>query len=101
MFHDFFLNAIKPFLSDHFSRVVYYWQIDFDLSVIEHEKPDVIIYEVVERKLMRHRLPSSDRLQSLMKRKDPPRTKDRTEKRDPAPPDEKIGEAVHGAASGE
>ncbi len=67
VFHDSFMNAIKPFLSEHFSRIAYYWQRNFDPSVIEHERPDVVIQEIVERRLVRNR-PVSDLFNKFMKR---------------------------------
>ena len=49
VFHDSFFNYVKPFLAGHFSRLAcfqVYSRADF--SLIEREKPDVVIYEIAE-----------------------------------------------------
>jgi alginate O-acetyltransferase complex protein AlgJ len=49
VFHDSFFNFIKPYLADNFSRMMCmqsYYRID--LSIIDIEKPDVVIYEMAE-----------------------------------------------------
>ena len=51
VFRDSFVSQLVPFLSEHFSRVVYMWQNDFDASLVQHEKPDVVIQEIVGRHL--------------------------------------------------
>jgi hypothetical protein len=53
MFRDSFGAHLVPFLSEHFQRIVYAWQDvpSFETELIEREHPDVIIQEVVERKL--------------------------------------------------
>jgi hypothetical protein len=50
---DSFAGALIPFLSEHFRRTLYLWQEppEFDTDVIEREHPDVVIQEIVERKL--------------------------------------------------
>jgi hypothetical protein len=50
---DSFAGALIPFLSEHFQRTFYLWQepFQFDTAVIERERPDVVIQEIVERKL--------------------------------------------------
>ena len=53
IFHDSFANALMPFLSEHFSRLVYVHEtFGFDPSLIEAEKPAVVIQEATERFLM-------------------------------------------------
>jgi alginate O-acetyltransferase complex protein AlgJ len=52
MFHDSFAEALRPFLSENFARIAYAWQTRLDLELIEREKPDVVLYELVERSLM-------------------------------------------------
>ena len=49
MFRDSFGTAMIPFLSEHFSRIVYYWQHIIDDDIIEKEKPDIVIQEIVDR----------------------------------------------------
>jgi alginate O-acetyltransferase complex protein AlgJ len=51
MFRDSFSSRLIPFLSEHFSRIVYQWQNDFDVDLIMREHPDVVIQEVVARHL--------------------------------------------------
>ena len=45
---DSYCSPLVPLLSEHFRRAVYVWQM-FDPALIEHEKPDVVIEESVER----------------------------------------------------
>jgi hypothetical protein len=51
MIHDSFTAALRPFLSEHFRRIVYLQQHTFDCGVIEREHPDVVLHEIVERYL--------------------------------------------------
>jgi hypothetical protein len=51
MFHDSFCLALQPFLSEHFRRIAYVWYDQFFEDVIEREQPDVVIQELLERKL--------------------------------------------------
>ena len=53
IFRDSFAGPLIPFLSEHFQRIVYVWQgyPVFDRRLIEQERPDVVIQEMVERKL--------------------------------------------------
>ena len=48
LFRDSFSNALIQFLSPHFGRVVYVWQMNWDKTIIEREKPDVVIDEMVD-----------------------------------------------------
>jgi alginate O-acetyltransferase complex protein AlgJ len=51
VFRDSFASSLIPFLSEHFSRAVYLWQYNVDPAVIEQERPDVVIQELVGRRL--------------------------------------------------
>jgi hypothetical protein len=53
MFRDSFGGGLVPFLSEHFQRILYVWQelYEFDAPLIEREHPEVVIQEIVERKL--------------------------------------------------
>jgi hypothetical protein len=51
VFRDSFSTALVPLLSEHFSRVVYLWQNDFDANEVLAEHPDVVIQEIVGRHL--------------------------------------------------
>lgn len=56
-FRDSFCQELIPFLSEHFSRVVYRWPFPsnprqtrlFEKHVVEREKPQVVVDEFVER----------------------------------------------------
>jgi alginate O-acetyltransferase complex protein AlgJ len=49
VFRDSFMSAMAPFLSEHFSRVVYLWRNDFSAEDVEREQPDVVLHEMVSR----------------------------------------------------
>ncbi len=46
MTHNSFAMTVRPFLSENFERIVYYFQFDFDPTVVKHEKPDVVIEQI-------------------------------------------------------
>ena len=48
-FRDSFANGMIPFLSPDFSRAVYIWDHQLDPRLIEKEKPDIVVLEMVER----------------------------------------------------
>jgi alginate O-acetyltransferase complex protein AlgJ len=62
---DSFGTNLIPFLAEHFSRMVCLWQYEFPVDVIEKEKPDVVIQEIVERKLMTLDPTNPDRVRFL------------------------------------
>jgi hypothetical protein len=49
---DSFCSMLKLFLGDHFRRAAYYWTADFPNETILLEKPDIVVEELVERKLV-------------------------------------------------
>jgi len=49
MFRDSFVSWLIPFLSEHFSRIVYSWENSFDHELVGRKHPDVVIHEMVER----------------------------------------------------
>jgi hypothetical protein len=51
VFRDSFTNAMIPYLSESFSRIVYVWDQSFNTAIIQEEKPDVFIHQMVERHL--------------------------------------------------
>ena len=51
VFRDSFGSALIPFLSEHFRRAVYLWQNNVDPGGIAAERPDVVIQEMVGRRL--------------------------------------------------
>lgn len=48
-FRDSFSTAAVPFLAERFSRSVYVWDHRFHPYIVQAEKPDVVIFEAVER----------------------------------------------------
>ena len=64
IYHDSFYNALQPFLARHFDRISDF-QYDaingsFDEHILEKEKPDVVIYVMVERWVPRYFLKGYD-----------------------------------------
>jgi len=51
IFRDSFSDALIPFLSEHFSRVVYAHSFTVDLDLVDREKPDIVIFEIAQRYL--------------------------------------------------
>jgi hypothetical protein len=51
MFRDSYSNMMIPFLSENFSRSVFLWTNVILKEVLEKEKPDLVIFEIVEDKL--------------------------------------------------
>ncbi|GAB6037008.1 hypothetical protein JCM15519_15670 [Fundidesulfovibrio butyratiphilus] len=49
VFRDSFAKAAIPFLSERFNRSVYIWVHQFLPDIILAEKPDVVVFEAVER----------------------------------------------------
>ncbi len=50
-FNDSFCWALEPFLKEHFRRAVFTWTDQFSPELVRREQPDVVIQELVERKL--------------------------------------------------
>ncbi len=50
---DSFSSALTDFLKEHFEEVVFIWASKIDTDIILKEKPDIVIYEVVERNVDR------------------------------------------------
>jgi alginate O-acetyltransferase complex protein AlgJ len=51
LFHDSFALGSFNLLAEHFQHLVSVWHDDFLQDLVEREKPDVVIHELVERKL--------------------------------------------------
>lgn len=49
IFRDSFAESWYPLLGLHFREVIYVWSYNWDWSLIEREKPDVVIDEMLER----------------------------------------------------
>lgn len=56
MFCDSFGDELKPFLAEHFSRIVYVQgtslMVAFDSGIVMREQPEVVIEEMAERKFV-------------------------------------------------
>jgi alginate O-acetyltransferase complex protein AlgJ len=54
MYRDSAASALIPFLAEHFGRAVYVWDRKWGFSdeLMEKERPDVLMLEMVERRLM-------------------------------------------------
>jgi alginate O-acetyltransferase complex protein AlgJ len=52
VFRDSFFSRVAPFLSEHFSRVAYHWQNNFDSKIVSEERASVVVQEIVGRHLM-------------------------------------------------
>lgn len=51
IFHDSFGKSLYPYLASNFKRSVFVWSNDFNPEIIKKEKPDIIIQQLVERRL--------------------------------------------------
>jgi alginate O-acetyltransferase complex protein AlgJ len=51
MIRDSFGSRLIPFLSEHFSRAVYLWQMNLDMDDVKTERPTIVIQEIVGRRL--------------------------------------------------
>jgi alginate O-acetyltransferase complex protein AlgJ len=51
IFRDSFFNGLQPFISEHFSRVVYVSDFIVNFDLIAEENPQIVILEVAERYL--------------------------------------------------
>ena len=52
VFLDSFGVIMIPYLAQHFQHAEFYWQNEYDASLVETAKPDVVIQQVVERRLI-------------------------------------------------
>lgn len=49
MFRDSYANYLIPFINIHFSEAHYIWSYEFLDEMIEKEKPDIVIFECLQR----------------------------------------------------
>jgi hypothetical protein len=49
MFRDSFANALVPYLSESFDRILYVWERNMDPRIVEKDQPDVVIHQIAER----------------------------------------------------
>ena len=52
VFRDSFATSLVKFLGHDFNRVIYLWRQNWDKNLIEREKPDIVIDEMIERVLI-------------------------------------------------
>ena len=46
------MAGLQPLLSEHFRRAVYVRSLKFSQQVLDQEKPDIVVHQMVERSLM-------------------------------------------------
>jgi hypothetical protein len=53
IFRDSFFTSLEPFVSTQFSSAIYNWRWfnESDIDYILENKPDIIVWEVVEREI--------------------------------------------------
>lgn len=51
VFRDSFMSSLVPLLAERCSRCVFLWQKDLDPEVIRQERPDLVIHQMVGRRL--------------------------------------------------
>jgi alginate O-acetyltransferase complex protein AlgJ len=60
VFRDSFSNALIPYLSENFRRVLFVWTRDVEAKYVLREKPDIVIQEIAGRLLDRTPRPIID-----------------------------------------
>jgi hypothetical protein len=69
--HDSFIHELRPFISEHFSRILYiwdWWNMNFYPDIIKREKPKIVIEEMAERFLMNKKLNNPDEVLNFKKK---------------------------------
>ena len=61
VFRDSFSNALIPYLSENFRRVLFVWTRDVEAKYVIREQPDIVIQEIAGRLLDRTPLPVAAR----------------------------------------
>lgn len=51
MFRDSFGTALVPLVAESFNRSLFVWSNGFHMGIVQEERPDIVVYEVVERLL--------------------------------------------------
>jgi len=46
MFRDSFANALVPYLSEDFSRILFVWNRDVDPDAVARHAPDIVIHQI-------------------------------------------------------
>ena len=52
IFRDSFFTRLVRLVKEHFDRAVFVWSAEFDYQILAQEKPNIVIWERVERALM-------------------------------------------------
>lgn len=50
IFHDSFFQEMHKFIAESFRETVFIWSV-WEKEIIEQEKPDIVVYEMVEREI--------------------------------------------------
>lgn len=58
VFRDSFFTHVEPFITQSFDESIFLWTDYYDKTIVEKEKPDIVIWEVAERYI--HRLAGKD-----------------------------------------
>lgn len=53
VFRDSFFTRLEPLFLTQFASIDSYWQTAFDFEVVKEREPDIVVWEFVERHLMR------------------------------------------------
>jgi len=48
VYRDSYFNLMMPYFSENFSDCIYLWTNELSAEVVEKEKPDVVVYEMLE-----------------------------------------------------
>ncbi|MFT3737780.1 MAG: hypothetical protein QM786_03400 [Breznakibacter sp.] len=49
IFRDSFCSALVPYLSESFGETFFFWTYEMDWSIINKIKPDLVVFQFVER----------------------------------------------------
>ncbi len=49
MYRDSYTQYLHPYLSEHFSFNSYAWTREFNMERVDQDKPDIVVYEMMER----------------------------------------------------
>lgn len=51
VYRDSFFNLMMPYFSENVRDCIYLWTTDMSVEVVEEEKPDFVVYEILEAKM--------------------------------------------------
>lgn len=64
--HDSFYPYMTQFFEEHWQHLCSVWTLEFPADVVEEERPDVVIQEMVERKLMVEIVPNPAKVDAVL-----------------------------------